>query len=120
MVNSRAKGKAGELELAKELERVLGVSARRGVQFHGGPDSPDIVLGIPGIHVECKRTESLPLYKSLDQSTRDAAPNDVPLVVHRANKRPWVVIVKLDDLPKLVQRLAKGTANEPNSAQPHG
>ena len=45
---SRDKGKAGERELASKL-REYGYDARRGVQFHGGPDSPDVV-GLPGIH----------------------------------------------------------------------
>ena len=47
-MNSKRKGKAGELEAAAELRRVLGVEARRGVQHAGGPDSPDVV-GLPGV-----------------------------------------------------------------------
>ena len=58
MVNSRNKGKSGELELAHELERLWGVSARRGQQFSGSPDSPDVVTGIPGLHIECSDRNS--------------------------------------------------------------
>ena len=41
--NSRAKGQRGELEFASELRKLFGISARRGVQFRGGADSPDII-----------------------------------------------------------------------------
>ena len=102
---SRNKGKAGERELAHELTRVLGVSARRGVQFQGGPGSPDVVADLPGIHIECKRTERFRLYEALEQAVEDAGGN-VPVVLHRQNRQPWVVIIRLDDLPTLVQKLA--------------
>ena len=114
MVNSRGKGKDGELELAHELERVLGVRARRGVQYRGGPNSPDIVTSLKGVHFECKRVERLGLYKALDQSKRDAG-DDIPLVIHRANRRPWVVIVELENLPalaKLIHSLNEKINNE--------
>ena len=62
MVNSRAKGAAGEREFAHELERVLpGVEARRGVQHAGGPESPDVVHSLTGIHFEVMRTVRLQL-----------------------------------------------------------
>ena len=101
---SRNKGKRGERELAKELERILGVEARRGVQHCGGPDSPDVIVEIPGIHIECKRTEHFRLYEALEQAIEDAG-DKVPLVIHRSNRRPWVAIVRLDDLPELAARL---------------
>lgn len=104
-INSRNKGASGERELAHELERVLGCSARRGQQFSGGPDSPDVVTNIPGIHIECKRTERFNLYAAMEQSTRDAGENNIPVVCHRSNRKDWVVVVRLDDLPRLLNRL---------------
>jgi len=102
---SRNKGKVGERELAHELTRVLGVSARRGVQFQGGPGSPDVVADLPGIHIECKRTERFRLYEALEQAVEDAG-NNIPVVLHRQNRQPWVAVMRLDDLPTLVQKLA--------------
>jgi len=102
---SRNKGKVGERELAHEFSRVFGVTARRGVQFQGSPDSPDIVTNIPNLHIECKRTERFRLYDALDQAVSDAGAK-VPVVLHRQNKRPWVAVVKLDDLPRLAMILA--------------
>lgn len=74
--NSRQKGASGERELARELARVLGCRARRGQQYSGSPDSPDVVTDIPGIHIECKRTETLRLYDALAQARRDAGIDD--------------------------------------------
>ena len=102
---SLCKGKAGEREAAKRLAELFNVDARRGQQYHGGPDAPDIVTGIPGVHFEVKRTEKLWLWKAIDQAIDDAADTDVPVVLHRANGKPWVAIVHLDDLPKLAVQL---------------
>jgi Holliday junction resolvase len=109
---SKDKGKRGERELANELERVLGINARRGVQFQGSPDSPDVITSIPNIHIECKRTERFRLYEALEQATNDAGKNKVPIVCHRQNNKPWVVIVKLDDVPNLYSLLTTHNKNE--------
>ena len=97
---SRNKGKIGERELAHELSRVFGVTARRGVQFQGTPGSPDVVVDIPDLHIECKRAERFRLYDALEQAVADAA-NKLPIVLHRQNKKPWVAVIRLDDLPRL-------------------
>ena len=68
---SRDKGKRGEREIAGLL-RDYGYDARRGVQYHGGADSPDVV-GLPGVHIEVKRTETLSLYPAMEQAKHDAA-----------------------------------------------
>lgn len=104
MINSRAKGKAGELELAAFL-RSFGYEARRGQQFSGGSDSPDVVTSLPGVHLECKRVEKGSLYEWLDQAIRDAGSN-VPVVAHRRSRSEWVAILRLEDLLNLF--LTKG------------
>ena len=96
--NSRAKGARGELELAKFLE-AKGFSARRGQQFAGGSDSPDVICpDLNGYHIECKRVESLNLYKAMAQSIKDANGKKIPLVIHRKNDQDWVAIIRLEDL----------------------
>ena len=101
---SRRKGCRGELEAAAELRRLFGVEARRGQQHHGGPDAPDVRAAIPGVHFEVKRVEALRLYPALEQAGADAGQN-VPVLLHRANQKPWVAIVQLDDLAKLAVQL---------------
>lgn len=104
MVHSKNKGASGERELAKEVARLFHCSARRGQQYAGGSDSPDIITSLSGVHFECKRTEHFQLWAALEQAIRDAG-NNVPLVCHRSNRHPWIVVVKLDDLPRLVREL---------------
>ena len=101
---SRRKGKRGELEAAAELRRLFQIEARRGRQFQGCDDAPDVRADIPGVHFEVKRVEALRLYPALEQATADAGEN-VPVVLHRANQQPWVAIVRLEDLPKLAVQL---------------
>ena len=98
---SRDKGKRGEREVAAFL-RSEGYDAKRGVQYHGGPDSPD-VIGLPGIHIEVKRTERLDLYGALAQSKGDAG-EDMPIVIHRRNDCEWVVIQPLKDWIELYRQ----------------
>ena len=98
-INSRAKGCRGEVECAKLFRSYGFPEARRGQQYHGGPDSPDVV-GVPGLHIEVKRTERLNLYDALAQAKRDAG-EDLPVVIHRKNDSEWVVILSFADFMKL-------------------
>lgn len=100
-MRSRRKGKRGELEAACELNRLFGIEARRGQQFAGSPDSPDVRTDLEKVHFEVKRCESLRLFAAMEQAIHDAGTERVPVVLHRANNRPWVAVVRLDDLPAL-------------------
>ena len=102
MINSRSKGKRGELELA-EILRAQRWAARRGQQFKGGSDSPDIVTNMPGnFHIECKRVEAGNLYNWLEQAQKDAHETAIPVVMHKKNNKPWVAILDLTDFFVLV------------------
>lgn len=93
---SKNKGKVGERETAALL-RSYGFGARRGQQFAGGGDSPDVVHDMEGFHIEVKRTEQFGLWAALDQATRDMKPGETPLIFHRKNNRPWVVVLPAAD-----------------------
>lgn len=100
-VNSRAKGKRGELEFAKELRELGFADARRGQQYCGANGDADVV-GVPGVHWEIKRVErGLDLYAALSQSERDARPGELPHVAHRKNGKKWLVTVDLETWEKL-------------------
>ena len=107
MPNSRAKGVRGELELA-QFFRDHGIDARRGQQHAGGGDSPDVVHSLPGVHVECKRTETLQLWPALAQATRDAAAGCAPVVFHRPSRKPWIVILDASAFLQLVKDANRG------------
>lgn len=107
MTNSCRKGKAGEREAAHELARVLGIDARRGQQFSGSPESPDVVTSLSGVHWEVKRVERLQIVKALEQAIADAG-QDVPAVLHRPNGVAWMVTVRLEDLPRFARCITWG------------
>lgn len=92
---SRTKGKVGERELAGYLKE-YGYDCRRGVQYCGRNGDADVV-GLPGIHIECKRVERLDLTAAMDQSKRDAREGEMPTVMHRKNHCEWLVTMRLED-----------------------
>lgn len=94
-MNSRDKGKRGELELARKL-RECGYGCRRGQQYCGANGDADVV-GLPGVHIECKRVEKLNLYDAMAQARADAKLIEVPVVMHRKNNYDWMVTMSLDD-----------------------
>jgi Holliday junction resolvase len=101
---SRDKGQRGEREFAAELQTLFGIHARRGVQYHGGADSPDVISDFADVHFEVKRCERLSLYPAMQQAVEDAG-EKIPVVCHKQNRKEWLVVVRLDDLPKLVSAL---------------
>jgi len=107
-VNSRAKGARGELEFSAFL-REHGFAARRGQQFSGGGDSPDVVSDVPGVHFEIKRTESLSLWPAMDQARRDAAAGKVPVVCHRPSRRKWIAILDAEDFLNIMKTVKQTT-----------
>ncbi|WP_197441938.1 putative PDDEXK endonuclease [Thalassoglobus polymorphus] len=116
-INGCKKGKAGERELSHALNGLLGTSCRRGQQ-HTGLEGKDVV-GLDGIHIECKRVEKLNLDKAVQQSVRDASAEDVPAVFHRRNRQPWLVTVRLDDAVSFAERILENKAAGDSEALAH-
>lgn len=106
-INSKRKGKTGELELARKL-RELGYEVRRSVQYNGKEEEGQAdLLGLPGIHIECKRTEKLNLYEAIGQAKRDSeGKGELPVVFHRRNNCEWLAILPLEDFIKLYREYA--------------
>jgi Holliday junction resolvase len=121
-VNSKRKGKTGELELARKL-REYGYNAWRTVQYCGKAEDGEADLqGLPGIHIECKRVEQLSLYKAINQAKRDSAGSDkLPAVFHRKNNCEWLVAMPLDSFMKIyreyeLNRESEGAESEQENA----
>jgi Holliday junction resolvase len=108
-INSRAKGCVGEREAANFLNELLGCNARRGQQFKGTPDSPDIVDAIPGVHIEVKRVEKLNILKALKKCAEDChvefGDKEIPMLLHRPNRAPWMVTIFAEDLILFAERI---------------
>lgn len=94
-MNSRDKGARGERELAGKL-REYGYKSRRGQQYCGSNGDAD-VIGLEGIHIECKRVERLNIEDAMTQAKSDAKENEVPAVFHRKNHCEWLVTMRLED-----------------------
>ena len=100
-VNSRAKGASGERELARKLNE-YGFGTRRTVQYNGKADEGKAdLVGLKGIHIECKRVERLNLYDAMSQAIHDAKDGEMPSVFHRKNHSEWLVTMRLQDWMQL-------------------
>ncbi len=98
MVNRIEKGKRYERRVAR-LFNSEGYEARRGQQYSGIGVAD--VVGVKGIHIECKAVERLNLYDAIDQSRRDAKENELPIVVHKKNNCDDLVTMRFTDWIKL-------------------
>ena len=94
-MNSRSKGARGERELASLL-KTHGFECRRGQQYSGANGDADVV-GLPGIHIECKRVEKLNLYDAMAQAKHDRREGELPAVFHRKNNCKWLVTMEVED-----------------------
>lgn len=97
-MNSRAKGKAGELEAVHFLNG-MGFNTHRSQQYSGANGDAD-VEGIEGLHIEVKRNEHLNVEAALQQAERDA-PGGVPVVMHRKNREQWKITLRAEEFFRL-------------------
>ena len=103
-INSRAKGCRGELELVHFL-KARGIEARRGQQFAGGTDSPDVIAHgiLSDFHLEVKNTQVTNIYGWLEQAATDADLTKIPIVAHKKNGKRWVAIMDMRDFINLIK-----------------
>ena len=102
-INSRTKGKVGELEFSK-LCRRNGYNTRRTQQFCGSSGQAADVVGLDGISIEVKRVEHLNIHEAMNQSVRDstaAGKGSLPIVAHRKNRTDWLITMRASDWFKL-------------------
>lgn len=106
-INSKTKGKVGELELSNLLKS-FGYNTRRTQQFCGkSTDGEADLVGLKGIHIECKRVEKLNIYDAIEQAKNDCKENMLPTVFHRRNRKKWLVTMELEDWLKLYKSYGK-------------
>ena len=105
-INSRRKGKVGELALVKKLKE-FGYEVRRSQQYAGANHDAD-VIGIDGLHIECKYTANGHgmCYEWLDQAERDSREEEIPVVMHRkvsksSRGNEWLVTMSIGDFMKV-------------------
>lgn len=102
-MNSRTKGKVGEREFAALL-RTHGFDARRGQQYAGNAESPDVISdALAWLHIEIKRVQNLNLAKACAQAKRDAQGKPW-IVAHRRNRSPWMITMDDRELYGLLRK----------------
>ena len=106
---SQQKGRRGEIELRDRLKE-YGYDVECGEPQSFGK-FPDLV-GLPGIHIECKRVERLNVPEAMQQAVRDSErfQDGMPALFHRRNRQPWLVTVRLDDFMRMYQAAAECSA----------
>ena len=119
-MNSRNKGKVGEREFAALL-RENGFEARRGVQFAGGAESPDVVCeALRFLHIEVKRTQALHLADACAQAEGDCGGKPW-VVAHRRNHASWLITMRAETFFRLLRGdFPTGGSTYPQSGPQHG
>ena len=105
-MNSRAKGARGERMWRDELREAFGDSGiRRGQQFSGLGDSPDVVCPcLPDFHFEVKFCQVVKIRDWMAQAIRDAKDKLFPVVAHKRNGEEWLVTLRGQDFLTLTRR----------------
>ena len=104
----RTKGAVAEREIVNLLKDHGWTAARRTSDGREQNARGDIANGPAGCHIEVKRQERLNVPAALDQVARDANDLDVPLLVHRPSRHPWMVTLPLSDLLPLLALKERG------------
>lgn len=104
-INSKTKGKEGELEACHFINNLTTLTMRRTAQFNGKElDSKADIVGMPGIHVEVKRVQALNINLAMEQAVRDSSgTSEIPIVMHRKNRTPWLITMEADKWLKLYE-----------------
>jgi Holliday junction resolvase len=93
--SARDKGARYELELVHILRDFYGYPVKRGYVFQHESD----VIGLQGVHIECKAVERLNIRKAYKQAVEEALEraDGVPVVFHHKNREGWLVTMSLED-----------------------
>ena len=102
--SQREKGKVGERWLAKQL-RWCGFSARRGAQYRGGPDSPDVLCPDLPYHWEMKwgYKQGLSIRRVLKQASKEAPDHSTPVGVWKPQREEAMAFMYLHDFLDLLR-----------------
>lgn len=103
-INSCQKGKRVEREFRDLLRNAGYSSARRGRQYSGSPESPDVVCSeLRQFHFEVKGVEKLNLWEAVEQAVKDSSIGILPVVAHKKNGKGWLMTMAFEDWRSLVK-----------------
>ena len=97
----RDKGARGEILWRNECRKNGFENVHRGCQlYQKGSEIADVV-GLPGLHQEIKFVERLNVRAAMEQSERDAAPGELPILAHKTSRKEWLVTLRAGDFFKM-------------------
>lgn len=94
----RDKGMRGERLLIAALAEE-GLYTKHGFALRGDAD----LIGLEGVHIECKNVERLNIWEAMRQATEDSEKmqDGFPAVFHKRSRTGWLVTLKLRDFADL-------------------
>ena len=106
-INSRQKGKRGELEAAAEWNRLVPNAHSRRSQQHSGTESASDLIspGTPHLWLEVKRVERGLNLDAVMEKSREQCGELCPVVLHRKNGGEWMVTFPLEQIKRFVQQV---------------
>ena len=107
MTNARNKGKRYELHVASLFRSEGFGDVRRSQQFCGANGDADVV-GVRGLHIECKAREKMQLYDWMSQAKSEAKNGDLPVVIHKKNHCADLVTMEFKDWIELYREWEAG------------
>jgi hypothetical protein len=110
VINSKRKGKTGELSFCR-LCKEQGYDVHRTAQFRGNTGAAGDVEGLPGVHVEVKNQERLNLRDAMAQSIRDSeaeGKGNIPIVAHKKNNADWLITLRVKDFFEIYREWEAG------------
>lgn len=97
----RRKGAVAERELSKLITKIFGANASRSAR-NGVDAAEDIAHDVAGLFIECKRVERLNVPQAMDKARIDAD-GRIPTLWHRRNRGEWLLTIRAEDLPVLIE-----------------
>ena len=106
----RDKGARGE-RLLRDYLNSFGVAVKRGYVFLRQSD----LVGLQGIHIECKFVERLNVRKAMSQAVEEAEKrrDGLPAVFWKVSRKPWLTIMRTEDFMRLYM-MARGKTGGDN------
>lgn len=102
-INSKNKGKRGELLFRHFLREAGFLKSYRSKQYCGGNDSADVICPeLPNYHFEVKFTQKFNAYDALWQAMKDCG-YKTPVVSHKRNNCEWMIVMRGVDWVNLVK-----------------
>lgn len=107
--SERDRGARGE-RLLRDALNEHGLDVRRGSCFRHESD----LIGLTGVHVECKFVEHLNVRKAMEQAKVEAEKraDGMPTVFHKKARAEWLVTMRLEDWVLLYKLARLGTKGE--------